>query len=506
MILPTFVQFHHVSFTYPTALSPLFQDISIHFTMGWSGIVGANGTGKTTLLKLATGFILPDVGYVEAPSRMVYCEQRTDEPPAQLADLLCDTSKATNIIRSQLGVQDNWITRWQTLSHGERKRAQIAVALWLEPEVLAIDEPTNHIDSVACAILLRALQRFQGVGLLVSHDRALLDTLCQQCLFIDPPNVIMRPGNYSKGCLIGKQDEEAVQKQRSLKKQSYQKIHREVGHRRDLANQYHSKRSKKGIPKNDHDAKQKIDMARISGKDIVGGKLMRQLEGRLKHAKQELESIHVKKQYTLGIWLPGSISNRNLLFQHEPGSLSMSTTKKLTFPQLAIRSTDRIALTGANGTGKTTLLRWLIPQLNVPTANLTYLPQEIEMSESLAILAELRTLTNEQLGHIMTIISRLGSRPHRLLESSEPSPGEIRKLLLALGMIRLPHIIIMDEPTNHLDLPSIECLESALSDCPCALLLVSHDQRFLHTLTKVEWRLTPASETSENSILQCIHC
>jgi ATPase subunit of ABC transporter with duplicated ATPase domains len=89
----------------------------------------------------------------------------------------------------------------------------------------------------------------------------------------------------------------------------------------------------------------------------------------------------------------------------------------------------------------------------------------------------------------MTVISGLGSRPERLLESHEPSPGETRKLLLAMGVVRQPYLIIMDEPTNHLDLPSIELLEQALSECPCALLLVSHDKRFLEATTYRRWEI-----------------
>jgi ATPase subunit of ABC transporter with duplicated ATPase domains len=95
----------------------------------------------------------------------------------------------------------------------------------------------------------------------------------------------------------------------------------------------------------------------------------------------------------------------------------------------------------------------------------------------------------------MTIVSRLDSRPGRLLESDAPSPGETRKLLLAIGMTYAPHIIIMDEPTNHMDLPSIQCLEEALSNCPCAVVLVSHDKPFLDSLTKANWIISqsPAS-------------
>jgi ATPase subunit of ABC transporter with duplicated ATPase domains len=84
----------------------------------------------------------------------------------------------------------------------------------------------------------------------------------------------------------------------------------------------------------------------------------------------------------------------------------------------------------------------------------------------------------------MSIVGALGSEPERLLETNDPSPGELRKLMLALGMEQAPHLIIMDERTNHLDLPSIECLEAALEACPSALLLVSHDLRFLQRLTR----------------------
>ena len=89
----------------------------------------------------------------------------------------------------------------------------------------------------------------------------------------------------------------------------------------------------------------------------------------------------------------------------------------------------------------------------------------------------------------MTIVSRLNSRPERLLQSETPSPGELRKIMLALGVAEETQFIIMDEPTNHLDLPSIECLQDALEDCPCGLLLVSHDRRFLEGLTTTEWRI-----------------
>lgn len=90
----------------------------------------------------------------------------------------------------------------------------------------------------------------------------------------------------------------------------------------------------------------------------------------------------------------------------------------------------------------------------------------------------------------MNIVSRLGSRPKPLLASNEPSPGEVRKLKLALGMVHSPHLLVLDEPTNHLDLPSVEALQNALADSPCGLLLVSHDEQFVAALAETRWTFT----------------
>lgn len=372
------VAFSNVTFRYETAPVDLFQHIMLHIAEGWSGVVGHNGSGKTTLLKLAAGLLAPEEGHIHRPQQVVYCPQRTDHPPACFEDFVSSLTKSSQIIKGQLGIQADWPARWTTLSHGERKRAQIAVALWREPDMLAIDEPTNHVDAEARALIAAALHSYPGVGMLVSHDRELLDTLCQRTIFVDPPNVVSRKGDYTEGKHIASEEQKAIRKRRTKIKRAYKKLHREAVRRRDKANRADGMRSKKGIAKKDHDAK-------------------------------------------------------------------------------------------------------------------AYIPQEIDIDLSKKILADARMLPNEQKGHLMTIVSRLGSRPERLLESAAPSPGETRKLLLALGMTRQPHIILMDEPTNHMDLPSIECLEQALAECPCCLVLISHDRRFLDELTRQRWHIAKLS-------------
>ena len=483
------VLFGNLAFGYEKAATVLFEGLTFHFPAGWTGVVGANGAGKTTILKLATGELTPDQGQVQAPTGAIYCPQRTDEPPVGLEELLEAFAGEAQAIKGRLGIEADWPGRWETLSHGERKRAQVGVALWRSPAVLAIDEPTNHIDGEARRLLAGALRAFRGVGLLVSHDRELLDALCRQCLFVDPPDAVMRPGGYSAGAEQADVEEETVRRQSELARQEADRLEREAVRRREEAARSDRRRSKRGLGK-DNDARFKRNRARISGKDGVSGRLLRQLDGRLEQAQQQRAGIQVKKTYDLGIWLPEGRSQRDLLLSVPAGSLELGGERCLHFPALAVRPDARIAITGPNGGGKSTLIRYLVPRLNVEPEQVVYMPQEIGARESREILERVRQLSRDELGRMMTAVSRLGSRPERLLESAEPSPGEVRKLLLAMGIAHAPHIVIMDEPTNHLDLPSIECLEEALQGCPCGLLLVSHDVRFLERLTCTRWQVS----------------
>ena len=486
----TDVLLHGVGFIHDGAVTPLFDDLNLHFPIGWSGVVGANGAGKTTLLRLATGDLIPTTGHVAGATGGLYCPQRTDNAPAGLAEFLADMDGRSWELRGRLGLKSDWLERWDSLSHGERKRAQVGVALWTRPSILAVDEPTNHIDREARAMLWEALRRFDGVGLLVSHDRDLLDGLCQQCAFVEPPSIQLRPGGYTAGVEQAQLEEETIRHQREVAVGEVKELEREVARRRSEAARSDARRSKKNLGK-DNDARFKKNLARMTGKDGQSGRLLNQLGGRAQQARARLEEIKVKKQYDLGIWVQGERSHRDRLLSRSGGVLAVGGGRVLRHGDIVMAPADRVAVTGPNGIGKSTLLRALLREaLNVDENRLVYVPQEIDAERSRQVLHSARSLPSDELGKLMAVVSCLNSRPQRLLESELPSPGEVRKLLLAKGIASQPHLIVMDEPTNHLDLPSIECLEQALADCPCGLLLVSHDESFLRKLTGTRWELS----------------
>ena len=499
------LEFQSVTFAYDTAAAPVVDDLTVTFPTSWSGVIGANGSGKTTLLRLAAGTLTPTRGQVRTTQRAIICPQHTDDSPDDLRALIESTDADACRLRGELQLKNDWLTRWSTLSHGERKRAQLATALWQAPDALLIDEPTNHIDRPGREMLSLALRAFRGVGLLVSHDRELLDALCVQCLLIEPPHAIVRPGGYTQAIEQHRSDASAVRSARSKAQRELKRLNSEASNRRREASAADRKRSKRKLARGDSDGRAKIDAARVSGKDGQAGRKLRQLSGRVQQAQDKLTSLHASAQQRMGIELTGEPIRRPVLHRVDAQQIDLGGGRGLTVPELTIAPRDRIAVVGPNGAGKSTLIRHIVDTLTISPDRVVYLAQEIDRTGGRALVDAARKLPRAARGDVLSMVSRLGSDPRRVLESDEPSPGEARKLLLALGLARRPHLIIMDEPTNHMDLPSIECLEQALSACECALVLVSHDERFLGRLCDTRWKLTP-SETQPSVSLHVERC
>jgi ATPase subunit of ABC transporter with duplicated ATPase domains len=179
------VRIERLSFAHSGSL-PLLSDVSAHLPAGFTGLVGENGSGKSTLLRLVAGDLEPSGGRVrlEPPgARVVLCSQRVDGDPAPEVRALGSRGDGdARALRDVLRLDPAALARWPTLSPGERKRWQVGAALASDADVLLLDEPTNHADGEARAWIAAALARFRGVGIVVSHDRALLDAVTTRTL------------------------------------------------------------------------------------------------------------------------------------------------------------------------------------------------------------------------------------------------------------------------------------------------------------------------------------
>ncbi|KAA3655454.1 MAG: ABC transporter ATP-binding protein [Calditrichaeota bacterium] len=485
--MPDIIKIDRMTFTWEDAVDPLFENVTLQLHSGWTGLVGANGSGKTTFLHLLTRKLTPVSGVIKIPDPLFHCEQRTDDPPADLPAFIASTSKSAYRIKNVLEIDDAWFERWHSLSHGERKRCQLAVALFLNPVVLAVDEPSNHLDAASRRVLFNALQRFRGIGLLVSHDRELLDGLCQNTLFLRPPSIELRKSIYSIAATELENENRAAQRQHEHARDQVKKLRKQVTQQRQ--NVAHSKNlvSKRNISARDHDARSKVDQARLSGKDAIAGRKLTTLKNRLDKSEQHKKSHTYQKAQPAGITVDARYAERYFPFIVPTGTIKLGDQKALNFPELPIAAGEIIGIVGNNGAGKSTLLRHVLEKLLLPEALLVYIPQEIPASQSQVLVRRVQAYDSAIKGQLMTIISRLGSDPARLLETALPSPGEVRKLMLAEGILRNPGLIVMDEPTNHMDLPSLRSIEIALAECECTQLLVSHDQVFLRQLVNYYW-------------------
>lgn len=490
-----------VTYTHPAAQDPILNNVTIAFPQGWTGLLGDNGCGKSTLARLACGLIAPDAGTVSNGLFAVYCPQEADEAPHALADFALDFGREARGLRTQLNLTDDMPWRWDELSFGERKKLQIACALWQRPDVLAIDEPSNHLDREARVRLERLLTAFTGIGILVSHDRELLDALVERCASFEPTGprgemrIVVRPGGYSAGHMQAERERATAAGERKRAKDELARLAAEREQRSQEAARSDARRSKRGLDPKDRSARAKIDLAIFTGQDGARGKLLRQMDGRMAAAQSRADAIFVPKRYDGSLFLDAKPSPRKTVL-HIPAGIIPCGEGTLELPEVFVGNTDRVGIVGPNGAGKSTLLDHVrdmlgkqAEQLGANALTVLDIPQEPSPEQRERVLGNIRRLSPIDRGRILSCIAQLNSDPDRILEGAATSPGELRKLMIALGLLDAPALIIMDEPTNHLDLHSVEALERALAQFGGALLLVSHDRAFLRACTNITWEI-----------------
>ncbi|MDY4042166.1 MAG: ATP-binding cassette domain-containing protein [Collinsella sp.] len=476
-----------VSFAYPGAIDPILNGITLAFPRGWTGVLGDNGCGKSTLARIAVGSLAPDTGSVTAGLVSVLCEQETEVPPDALADFALAWDRDARALRDALGIEDEMAWRYGELSSGERKKLQVAVALWTRPDVLVLDEPTNHLDARTRRELTAALAAYRGIGILISHDRELLDALAERCVSFEDGGVRVRAGGYSQARAAAVGEREAAVAERGRAKTELARLAAEQDRRAHEAARAGARRSKRRIDPADRDAIARVNLAIYTGQDGARGRLSAQMGSRVAAAEGRLAAARVSKRYDGELWLDARPTERPVVAHLAAGEIPCGEGA-LSFPELFVGNTDHVALTGPNGAGKSTLVAALRRGLD-PDLAMIDLPQEIDASARDRVLAEVCALSDVERGRVLSTVAQLNSDPDRILAGKRVSPGELRKLMLAVGMLGNPALIIMDEPTNHLDLHSVEALERALASFPGALVLVSHDARFLDATTGIRWEI-----------------
>ena len=470
------ISLSNVTYTYPSALEPVLDNVSATFPSGWTGLLGDNGCGKTTLAKIACGIIKPDSGTVARVPFAAFCAQEADVEPEAVFGFAADFGREARELRAALRIEDDMPWRFRELSCGEQKKIQIAVALWQRPDAIVLDEPTNHIDCDARELIASVLARYRGVGILVSHDRELLDAIADRCASFESGHVVVRPGGFSAAHAQAEIERTAAVRERKAAKDSLARLAAEKNARAREADRANARMSKRNIAVKDHDAKGRIDLARVSGQDGVRGRLSAQMDARLAAAR---------KRYDGELWLDALPSERKTLLRIDEASIPCGEGS-LFVPRLFVGNTDHIGIVGPNGAGKSTLVEHLLSQLagDIPAL---VVAQEPDEDAQAGAIRRARALSDADRGRVLSTVAQLNSDPDRILEGGRTSPGEMRKLMIALGLLDRPQIVVMDEPTNHLDLHSVEALGRALAAYPGALVLVSHDRPFLDECTSRTW-------------------
>ena len=491
------VHLSHVSFSYSSAV-PIVTDATFDLGPGWAGLVGANGAGKSTLLSLITGEHLPDYGTVtvEPPGLPpALCEQRVDDLTQKIQHFGWDWNGDAVRMRARLALDPTDLERWSTLSPGERKRWQIGAALAARPDVLLLDEPTNHLDAEARDLLVAALTEFRGCGIVVSHDRDLLNTLTTKTIRIQPGRVVMWNGPYdtARKAWMAESAEQTEKLERM--KTDRKKLGRRLDeqHRKTAQQDVKRIRERRAAGKHDLDTRGSAASYKHERGQKTGARTVSTMTISLQKLQSEMDGVVIEKDRGGEISFDFEPADKEFLIRYD-GAV-MAGERDLFTVDVAVRRGDRIRIVGPNGAGKTSLLHHLVASAAIPSDRILYLDQETTASQAEQWLNEVNTLPPADRGRVMTLVARLGADPGALLQSHRPSPGEARKTALALGLGTPKWLLILDEPTNHLDLPSIERLEVALAGYPGALLLITHDDALAERTTDTTWTVSETGLT-----------
>jgi ATPase subunit of ABC transporter with duplicated ATPase domains len=460
------------------------------------GVVGPNGTGKSTLLRVLAGVDQASWGDIERTGSVGYLPQEPERRPGETllgylarrtgvaaaearmerGDLDAvdeyvalggaDLERRARKVCAQLGIAVPLDAELPRLSGGEAARVSLAGLLLSRYDVLCLDEPTNDLDFDGLDRLERFVQNFAGPIVLVSHDRAFLDRTVNRIVAFEAETrkVVEFAGTYAE---FEQERLRAFERQRAAyadfidERTRFESL---LGTRREQARHgiHIGRRETQALKSKVAQAKRRLDR-------------LDEVEKPWRPWELELSLAPVSRSGDLVARLHGAVVER--------GEFSLGPI------DLDVGPGDRLAIVGPNGAGKTTLLRALLGDVPLAAGTRTVgagvvigeLDQRRELFASdEPLLERFRTESGLAPAHARTLLAKFGIRGEDALRpATSLSPGERSRAVLALLQSRGVNCLVLDEPTNHLDVEAIEQLEAALADYTGTVLLVTHDRRFL---------------------------
>jgi ATPase subunit of ABC transporter with duplicated ATPase domains len=499
----------------------LFENLTLVFGREKTGLVGRNGVGKTTLLRLILGELAPAVGTATVTGRLAVLRQQLQPPPgSRLADLLGVAPALAQLTRIEAGegrAADLETADWDlpqridealaemglahvpldreadTLSGGQATRAALAALLLAAPDVLLMDEPTNNLDAEGRAAVGDLLERWRGGALVVSHDRSLLRRM-DRIVELTSLGAVVYGGNYDLYAARKAEAEAAAQRDLGHAQLALARTGRAI----QLARERKAKADAAGRRSRAKNDMPKIMLnARAERAENTGERLNRLAERQRPEAERDLADAEarIERVRRLAFELPqsGLPDGKLVLAFEDVGFAWPSGTPVLRDVSLRLVGPERVAVTGPNGAGKTTLIRLATGELEptsgrvrrgVAAALLDQRASLLRNDETLLVnFRRLNPAADDNAAY--AALARFVFRNVTALKPvAELSGGERLRAALACALMAAapPQLIILDEPTNYLDLESIAAVEAALCAYDGALLVVSHDRDLLDAI------------------------
>ncbi|MDA1475098.1 ribosomal protection-like ABC-F family protein [Bacillus changyiensis] len=449
------------------------------------GLVGLNGTGKTTIANILSGHVGADDGSIQTESslKIGYLEQSIDYSINDFYHILTEDGNGDLFqMTSQLGLE---IQNWQNekihhLSGGEKLKLALASVWKTAPDLLILDEPTNHLDLNGINWLIEELKTFTGAVLMISHDRYFLDQSVSTIFELENGELDVYQGNYSAYNKEKKRLFEVYLHQYKVQQKQTDKIESQIAKFQNWSEKAHRESTKKDGFK---------EYYRVKAK-----KLDNQAKSKINRLKKELEKHKLEKpqEEAINFQFVSSEKRGKRIYTAKNVTKAFNGRMLFTNSNFYIQHGERIGLIGHNGCGKTTLIRMMLGMEQAtdgtlwksPSVKVAYLSQDVSDLKEEQSVREILQLSDEQeIKKARTILANMGikkERFHRKIETF--SLGERTKIKLASLMLKDYHVLILDEPTNHLDLPSREQLEETLLKFAGSIIIVSHDVYFIEKL------------------------